>query len=130
MTQVNQLRGGETILLAEDHDSIREMARQVLASLGYRVLAAGDGEQALRLCEKDSPALAVLDVIMPRMGGPATASQLQARFPGIPILFTSGYSENTGSGASLVPASHYLQKPYSPIALGRAIRDLLDRRDC
>ena len=85
------LRGTETILLAEDHDSIREMARQSLVSFGYRVLAANDGEQAVRLCDEERPSLAVLDVVMPRLGGPATAAQLLARFPDLPILFTSGY---------------------------------------
>src|SRR5208282_5695252 len=55
------LRGTETILLAEDHDSIREMARQSLVNFGYRVLAANDGEQAVRLCEEETPSLAVLD---------------------------------------------------------------------
>src|SRR5208283_1684441 len=76
-----------------DHDSIREMARQSLVNFGYRVLAANDGEQAVRLCEEEKPSLAILDVVMPHLGGPATAAQLLARFPGLPILFTSGYSE-------------------------------------
>jgi two-component system cell cycle sensor histidine kinase/response regulator CckA len=63
---------------------------------------------------------------MPRMGGTATATQLRSRFPGLPVLFTSGYSESTGAAASLLPNSHYLQKPYSPTALGRVIRKILD----
>ena len=119
------LRGTETILLAEDHDSIREMARQSLVNFGYRVLAANDGEQAVRLCDEERPSLAVLDVVMPRLGGPATAAQLLARFPDLPILFTSGYSESARLVASQAPASRYLQKPYSPISLGRAIREML-----
>jgi two-component system cell cycle sensor histidine kinase/response regulator CckA len=119
-------RGTETILIAEDHDSIREMVRQTLVGLGYRVLAAADGEQALRLCESESPALAILDVIMPHMGGPATATVLLARFPNLPILFTSGYSESAESSLSQLPSSRYLQKPYSPTALGRAVREILD----
>ncbi len=119
------LRGTETILLAEDHDSIREMARQSLVNFGYRVLAANDGEQAVRLCEEETPSLAVLDVVMPHLGGPATAAQLLARFPGLPILFTSGYSEYPHLAVLQTPASRYLQKPYSPTSLGRAIRDIL-----
>ena len=117
------LHGSETILIAEDHDSIREMVRQTLVGLGYRVLAAPDGEQAVRLCESETPAPAILDVIMPRMGGPAAA--LLARFPNLPVLFTSGYSESAGSRVQL-PSSRYLQKPYSPTALGRAVREILD----
>ena len=119
------LRGTETILLAEDHDSIREMARQSLMNLGYRVLAANDGEQAVRLCEEETPSLAVLDVVMPHLGGPATAAQLLLRFPGLPILFTSGYAEHPRVDVSLPPTSRYLQKPYSPTSLGRTIREIL-----
>jgi two-component system cell cycle sensor histidine kinase/response regulator CckA len=119
------LRGTETILLAEDHDSIREMARQSLVNFGYRVLAASDGEQAVRLCDDEKPSLAILDVIMPHLGGPAAAAQLLARFPDLPILFTSGYSEYPRPAVSQAPASRYLQKPYSPIALGRVIREIL-----
>jgi two-component system cell cycle sensor histidine kinase/response regulator CckA len=119
------LRGTETILLAEDHDSIREMARQSLVNFGYRVLAANDGEQAVRLCDEETPSLAILDVVMPHLGGPAAAAQLLARFPDLPILFTSGYSEYPRVAASQVPTSRYLQKPYSPTSLGRAIREIL-----
>ena len=120
------LDGTETILLAEDHDSVREMARQWLVNLGYRVLSAANGEEATRLCEPEGPALAILDVVMPRMGGVATATYLRERFSTLPILFTSGYSETTSVAASLLPNSYYLQKPYSPTALGRVIRKILD----
>ncbi|MFI5097017.1 MAG: response regulator [Candidatus Acidiferrales bacterium] len=120
------LRGTETILLAEDHDSIREMARQTLVSFGYRVLAANDGVQAVRLCEDERPSLAILDVVMPHLGGPAAAAQLLARYPDLPILFTSGYSEYPRLAVSQAPASRYLQKPYSPTSLGRTIREILD----
>jgi CheY-like chemotaxis protein len=124
-SQAMSLRGTETILLAEDHDSIREMARQSLVSFGYRVLAANDGEQAMRLCEEERPSLAILDVVMPHLGGPATAAQLLARYPDLPILFTSGYTESSRLGVSQSPDSRYLQKPYSPTTLGRTIREIL-----
>src|SRR5260370_6335848 len=88
-----EMRGSETILIAEDHESIREMARQILLSLGYRVLSACDGEEALKLCEKESPALAILDVVMPKLGG--AAAKLTALFAGLPILFTSGYLQGS-----------------------------------
>ncbi len=125
ITAAMNLRGTETILLAEDHDSIREMARQSLVNFGYRVLAANDGEQAVRLCAEEKPSLAILDVVMPHLGGPAAAAQLLARFPGLPILYTSGYSESSRLGVSANGDSRYLQKPYSPTALGRAIREIL-----
>jgi two-component system, cell cycle sensor histidine kinase and response regulator CckA len=101
------------------------MVRQTLVGLGYRVLAASDGEQALRLCETEPPALAILNVIMPRMGGPATAAALLARLPNLSVLFTSGYSESAASSRVQLPSWRYLQKPYSPTALGRAVREIL-----
>jgi CheY-like chemotaxis protein len=122
-----EMRGSETILLAEDHESIREIARQILVNLGYRVLSACDGEEALRLCEKETPALAILDVIMPKLGGAAAASKLIALFAGLPILFTSGYSQDSENLAPTGADAHYLQKPYSPTTLGRLVREILDR---
>jgi PAS domain S-box-containing protein len=122
---LSELRGTETIVLAEDHDSIREMARQTLVNLGYRVLSAGDGEEALRLCEEEKPQLAILDVVMPKLGGPGTAVKLAERFTDIKILFTSGYSAES----DVVPESargRYLQKPYSPTTLARLARQILD----
>jgi CheY-like chemotaxis protein len=120
-----ELRGTETILLAEDHESIREMARQTLVSLGYRVLSAADGEEALRLSQHERPALAIIDVIMPKMGGSAAAGQLAKRHPGVRVVFTSGYS----SESEIVPegtTGRYLQKPYSPTTLARLVREILD----
>ena len=120
------LDGSETILLAEDYDAVREMVRQWLVNLGYKVLAATNGEEATRLCAEETPDLAILDVVMPRLGGTATATKLRARFPGLPVLFTSGYSEATGAAASQLENSYYIQKPYSPTSLGRAVRKILN----
>jgi two-component system, cell cycle sensor histidine kinase and response regulator CckA len=121
-----QFRGSELVLIAEDHESIREMARHTLLNLGYRVLSAADGEEALQLVERERPALAVLDVVMPKMGGQATLARLLERFPGLPVIFTSGYSHDaTGLPASR-PEMTYLQKPYSPTALGKLVRQVLD----
>jgi len=122
-----EMRGSETILIAEDHESIREMARQILLSLGYRVLSACDGEEALKLCENESPALAILDVVMPKLGGAAVASKLTALFAGLPILFTSGYSQDSESIAPATANTRYLQKPYSPTTLVRVVREILDQ---
>jgi len=120
-------RGTETVLLAEDHDSIREMARQALFQLGYRVLAAVDGEEALKLCESETPALAILDLVMPKLGGPETAAKLAARFTNLPVLFTSGYSQEAKGAENVGHAARYLQKPYSPSTLGRMVREILDQ---
>ncbi len=120
---VMEARGTETLLLAEDHDAIREMARQTLVNLGYRVLSAVDGEEALRLCESEAPDLAILDLVMPKLGGQETAARLAARFDKLPILFTSGYSQES---RGLESTGRYLQKPYSPSSLSRMVREILD----
>jgi two-component system cell cycle sensor histidine kinase/response regulator CckA len=124
---VGEMHGSETILIADDHESIREMARQTLLNLGYRVLSACDGEEALKLCEKETPALAILDVVMPKLGGAAVAARLTALFPGLPVLFTSGYSHDSENLAPATADALYLQKPYSPTTLGRMVREILDQ---
>ena len=122
------LRGSATILIAEDHESIREMACQTLTGLGYKVLSATDGEEALRICEKETPALAILDVIMPKLGGLATAAKLLERFKNMPVLYTSGYSPQCDDTLLASSNARYLQKPYSPSTLGRLVREILDQR--
>jgi CheY-like chemotaxis protein len=124
---LTELRGTETILVAEDHESIREMSRQALLGMGYRVLSACDGQEALRLCSHETPALAILDVIMPKLGGPATAASLFKTFPGLPVVFTSGYSADASEPPAGGTQARYLQKPYSPTALGRLVRETLDQ---
>ena len=98
----------------------------MLTRLGYQVLAAADGRQALRLAELERPDMAVLYVVMPHMGGAATAAQLLQQMPGLPILFTSGFSENAISAVAQVPSSRYLQKPYGPTSPASTTREILD----
>jgi PAS domain S-box-containing protein len=123
---VSGMQGTETVLIADDHESLREMARQTLSSLGYKVLCAADGEEALRLCEQTTPQVAVLDVVMPRLGGTAAAEKLLERFPGLLVIFTSGYSRDRDQRTAVLPQASYLQKPYSPTHLGRMVREVLD----
>jgi two-component system cell cycle sensor histidine kinase/response regulator CckA len=125
---VADIRGTETILIAEDHESVREMARQALMGMGYRVLSACDGQEALKLCAQEQPALAILDVIMPNLGGPATATSLLQMVPDLPVVFTSGYTADATEVTTADAKGRYLQKPYSPRALGRLVREILDRR--
>jgi two-component system cell cycle sensor histidine kinase/response regulator CckA len=121
------MRGTETILLADDHESIREMSRQTLAGLGYRVLAAAcDGEEALRLWEHNTPALAILAVVMPKLGGLAASAALSERHPKLRVLFTSGYSSAGNGTPEKTSGHHYLQKPYSPTTLAHVVREILD----
>ncbi|HEX4544261.1 MAG TPA: ATP-binding protein [Candidatus Acidoferrum sp.] len=122
-----EIRGTKTILLADDHEAIREMARQTLVSLGYWVLSACNGVEALRLCEREGPELAILDVIMPNMGGLVAAEKLIASYGRLPIIFTSGYSPDSETVATAASQAQYLQKPYSPTALGCMVRTILDK---
>ena len=122
-----ELHGTEIILIAEDHESIREMSRQALLGMGYRVLSACDGQEALQLCSHETPALVILDVIMPKLGGHATAASLVKKFPGLPVVFTSGYSPEANALPAEGTRARYLQKPYSPTILGRLVREILDQ---
>lgn len=103
------------------------MARHTLLNFGYRVLSVADGEEALRLVERERPALAVLDVVMPKMGGQVALSRLLERFPGLPVIFTSGYSHDATRLPASKPEMTYLQKPYSPTVSGKLVRQVLDR---
>jgi CheY-like chemotaxis protein len=66
-------------------------------------------------------------MVMPKLGGVATAQKLTANFRGLPILFTSGYSQDSENVGAAGKNTHYLQKPYSPMALGRQVREILDQ---
>jgi two-component system, cell cycle sensor histidine kinase and response regulator CckA len=124
------LGGTETILLAEDHEGLRQMSHEVLTGLGYSIVLARDGLEAVEKFEASPQAfsLLVLDVVMPRLGGPEALAQIRGINPNIPVIFTSGYSEESQTLNSLVSrgAAQLLQKPYPPKDLARKIRDLLD----
>jgi CheY-like chemotaxis protein len=103
------------------------MVRQWLANLGYHVLAAANGEEAIRLSIADRPHLAILDVVMPKMTGITAAGKLRGRLPDLPIMLTSSYSEL--SGTTEVPNCYCVRKPYSPTALAHLIRKIFDSAD-
>jgi|HubBroStandDraft_6_1064221.scaffolds.fasta_scaffold23800_2 two-component system cell cycle sensor histidine kinase/response regulator CckA len=126
------VRGGtETILLAEDHEGLREMSHEVLTGLGYSIVLARDGREAVEKFEANPQkfSLLVLDVVMPRLGGPDALEQIRGINPTIPVIFTSGYSEESQMLSSLVSSgvAQLLQKPYPPKDLARKIRDILDK---
>ncbi|MBI1749993.1 MAG: PAS domain S-box protein [Acidobacteria bacterium] len=125
------VRGGkETILVAEDHDGIRRMVADMLRALGYNVLLANDGEEAVRLFEanRERIALALLDVVMPRLSGPDAYTRMTSLQPGLPVLFSTGYSSESALLSDMLQRGiGVLQKPYSPSILGRRIREILDR---
>jgi two-component system cell cycle sensor histidine kinase/response regulator CckA len=124
------VRGGtETILLADDHEGIREMARSVLTAKGYHVLLAHDGEEAVETftAHRDRISLVLLDVIMPRRSGPEVFAAIKVLNPTMPVIFATGYSNETAALADLVARGvAVLSKPYSPSALCRRVREVLD----
>jgi hypothetical protein len=125
------LRGGsETLLLAEDHEGLREIARVALERRGYHVLVAADGEEAARIFREHSGeiALAILDIVMPRLGGLEAAAVLRGIHPGLPVIFTTGFSADVAALADAVGKGEVvLNKPYEPVILAGKIRELLDR---
>lgn len=124
------LRAGATILVAEDDRSIRELAERVLRREGYSVLTAADGEEAVRLFEanRDSVRLALLDDVMPRMGGRAVAETIRKSKPALPVILCTGYRWNVGDPTSSDPAAaeELLSKPWEPREMLHRVRRLLE----
>jgi two-component system, cell cycle sensor histidine kinase and response regulator CckA len=123
-------RGTETILLTEDEQDVREVAREFLESGGYTVLEARDGVEALRLVEKYPGRIDLLitDMVMPRMTGQELAARLKEQRPQLRMLYMSGYSE--GAAAETLqadPRVRLLAKPFSRSALLRAVHELLKK---
>jgi two-component system cell cycle sensor histidine kinase/response regulator CckA len=121
-------RGSETILLAEDSDSLREMAKEYLESVGYRVIESASGKDALERAKAFEGIIHLLltDIVMPEMSGPELAAQIAALRPGIRIIFTSGYTDDAIARQGILdPAVAFIQKPYRPKALARKIREVL-----
>jgi len=117
------LRGTETILLVEDEEMVRTLARDLLQSHGYWLLEANNGEEALRVSEQypDPIHLLLTDIVMPGMRGTTLAERLRAQRPSIKILFMSGYTEQFQSDHSFLP------KPFSSRSLLTKVREVLDR---
>jgi two-component system, cell cycle sensor histidine kinase and response regulator CckA len=122
-------RGAETLLLVEDEESVRRFARIALQAQGYKVLEAGDGTEALRVADEFAGRidLLVTDVVMPEMGGRLVADALRSRRPELRVLYVSGYTDDEVVRHGVSEAEvHFLSKPYSPAALARQVRQVLD----
>jgi len=123
-------RGAETVLLAEDHDGLRESAQCMLESLGYRVLAATNGAEAVELFRRhaDRIHVVVLDVVMPKLSGPNAHLQISAIRPGARVIYTTGYASDATALATISEAGvPILQKPYTPKSLSHTIGKVLAR---
>ena len=127
---VSQVVGGtETILLAEDDRMVREMTARVLRRAGYTVMLASNGREAVDVFDAhgDEVALAILDVVMPEMGGRQVYEHIKALRPGMKVLFSSGYSEDAiHTRFVLDEGVQLIQKPYAPGVLLSRVRTVLD----
>jgi signal transduction histidine kinase/ActR/RegA family two-component response regulator len=126
-------KGTETILLVEDADWVRKLARQVLEGAGYRVLEASSADAAIRMCETSNNGtridLLLTDVVMPGMSGNDMSKRVLVKRPNLPVLYMSGYTDDAiVQHGVLDPGINFIQKPFSPDALALKVREVLDAR--
>jgi PAS domain S-box-containing protein len=123
--------GMETILLVEDEATVRSVAREVLQMVGYTVLEAATGEEALERAGQHSGLihLLVTDVVMPGMNGRELADRLAAQYPALEVLYLSGYTDDAIAHHGVLEAGiELLHKPFTPDTLTRRVREILDKR--
>jgi two-component system, cell cycle sensor histidine kinase and response regulator CckA len=125
-------RGGELVLLAEDELAVRSFVVRVLRDLGYRVIEADNGLDALELMEHyvGPPIdLLITDIVMPKLGGRALAQQLRQRMTDLKVLYISGYTdEATIRNGELMPGSSFLSKPFTAKSLASTVRKICDEQ--
>ena len=121
-------RGSETILLVEDEEEVRAVARRVLGQAGYVVLEAANATEALNVFDNAPLPIAMLisDVVMPGLNGHELSVLLRQRAPGLRTLLVSGYSADSRGPASGLNDTSFLEKPYQPAELARRVRAILD----
>jgi CheY-like chemotaxis protein len=123
------LRGSETILLVEDDDQVREVAKSILRKAGYHVIEARHAGEALLHTERHPGAIHLLltDVVMPQMSGPELAKRLASVRPDMKVLCMSGYTDDSIVRHGVLESQiAYIQKPITPETLSRKVRDVLD----
>jgi len=128
-TAATQPGGEETILLVEDEGAVRGLVAEVLRRRGYQVIEAGDGDEAIEASDRHAGTihLLVTDLVMPGMNGRELARFMEHARPGIRLLFVSGYSDDrVEPRAGRTDSGAFLQKPFTPVALARKVRDVLD----
>jgi two-component system, cell cycle sensor histidine kinase and response regulator CckA len=120
----------ETILVVEDEKAVRELTCRMLRKMGYHILAAASGEEAIRIGRSHvgDVALLLTDVVMPNMSGRQVADALLGMRPGLRVLYLSGYTENTVVHHGVLDSAvDFLPKPFSREVLGQKIREILSR---
>ena len=122
--------GSETLLVVEDEPMILRLACTALERLGYRVLTASNGLEALEVAARESGRidLIITDVVMPKLGGRELARRLAELRPDTKVLYTSGYAEKAiAFGGVLSEGVHFIEKPYSLGALAERVRKIIDQ---
>jgi two-component system cell cycle sensor histidine kinase/response regulator CckA len=122
--------GTETVLVTEDDEIVRAMCSRILGDLGYKVLQARNGAEGIATAQKygDPIDLLLTDVVMPGMNGSELATQLVLHHPEMKVLFTSGYTDDAISRHGVLDEGvSFIGKPYTPLALARKAREVLDR---
>jgi two-component system, cell cycle sensor histidine kinase and response regulator CckA len=123
------LRGSETVLLVEDAEPLRKLVGSFLSSRGFKVLSAPDAEEALKIAEVHGGVIELLvtDVVMPGQNGRVLAEKLIASYPGIKVLYISGYNDSFIAGHGILdPGSVWLNKPFTEEAFIHKVREALD----
>jgi CheY-like chemotaxis protein len=121
-------KGQETILVVEDDEEVRAYAVRVLREFGYHVIETGNAADALKIIEEQSIDLLFTDIGLPTLDGRQLVSAARARRPGLKVLFTTGYARNAiVHNGTLDPDVDLLPKPFGSEALGRTVRQILDR---
>ncbi|MEO8336370.1 MAG: response regulator [bacterium] len=120
--------GTETILLVEDEEAVRRVARRALEMHGYTIIDAADGPTALALAAANAIDLVLSDVMMPGMPGPTLVEELRRREPGLSVLFMSGHTEEVIRDHLLDPSIPFLAKPFTPTQLAQKVREALDAK--
>jgi two-component system, cell cycle sensor histidine kinase and response regulator CckA len=127
------LQGTETVLLAEDDEAARGLWREMLETLGYRVIEASNGVEAMEAVRAHGGRIDLLltDVVMPRMGGRELSERMAETQPGICVIFMSGYTADTILRQGIAETGRpFLQKPFTAQQFARKIRETLDARPC
>jgi CheY-like chemotaxis protein len=115
------------VLLVEDNSQVREFAESLLVDLRYRVVAAGSADEAMDLLDKTSVDLVFSDIVMPGRSGIELAETVRQKYPDMPIILATGYSEELAEGA--VPRFQLLSKPYGAESLSEALSVAFGKAD-
>jgi PAS domain S-box-containing protein len=129
-TKPKVMKGAESLMVVEDEEDLREVVTHILRDLGYNVYEAENGVHAFQMCSRmknEKIDLLVTDIVMPEMNGKELAEKMTKLFPGIKVIFITGYDDNKiVDRDELKEGQFFLTKPFTPRLLGKKIRDILD----